>query len=87
MNRGKPLRQQSSKRRSEGLEYSHLRRIFLTARPICQICGTRPSVDVHHREGRGKNYLRVSTWIAVCREDHEWIHEHPNEARKKGLLK
>jgi hypothetical protein len=46
------------------------------------------STEVHHTAGRiGKNYLNQSTWMAVCRENHRWIHDHPSEARAKGYLK
>ncbi len=46
------------------------------------------SCDIHHKAGRtGANYLDESTWMAVSREAHEWIHSHPKEARAKGWLK
>ncbi len=44
------------------------------------------STDVHHVKGRGKFYLDESTWMAVSRESHRWIHNHPKEARELGLL-
>jgi hypothetical protein len=45
------------------------------------------SCDVHHRAGRsGTNYLDESTWLAVCRAEHEFIHQHPSEARRRGWL-
>lgn len=42
--------------------------------------------DIHHRAGRGANYLDENTWLAVCREKHVWIHHHASEARKMNLL-
>lgn len=46
------------------------------------------SSEVHHKAGRtGKNYLDESTWMAVSREGHTWIHEHPSEARARGWLR
>tara|TARA_R110000868_G_scaffold93805_2_gene259384 strand:+ start:5583 stop:5972 length:390 start_codon:yes stop_codon:yes gene_type:complete len=45
------------------------------------------SDDVHHKAGRtGTNYLDEQTWLAVSRQEHEWIHAHPSEARKRGWL-
>jgi hypothetical protein len=45
------------------------------------------SCDIHHKAGRsGANYLDESTWMAVSREGHDWIHAHPSEARAKGWL-
>ncbi len=45
------------------------------------------SCDVHHIRGRtGGNYLNTDTWLAVCRKCHNWIHNHPQDARMIGLL-
>jgi hypothetical protein len=45
------------------------------------------SCDVHHSKGRtGKNYLDETTWVAASREEHEWAHRHPSQARALGLL-
>lgn len=32
-------------------------------------------------------YLVQSTWKAVCRNCHDWIHAHPEEARVMNWLK
>lgn len=53
---------------------------------MCEVCGKRSSQDVHHKAGRGKNYLLEDTWLAVCRACHEEIHRHPAWARKEGWL-
>ena len=45
------------------------------------------STDVHHSRGRiGKSFLDESTWVACSRQEHTWLHSHPKEARKLGLL-
>ncbi len=45
------------------------------------------TTDVHHKDGReGKLLLDKSKWLAVCRPGHTWIHDHSNEARKRGWL-
>ena len=43
--------------------------------------------DCHHMARRhGKLLMDERWWLPVCRWAHDWIHEHPNEARKLGLL-
>lgn len=45
------------------------------------------SRDVHHVKGRlGGNLNNPDTWLAVCRTCHNWIHNHPRDARALGLL-
>lgn len=53
--------------------------------PVVHDCFNRPR-DVHHVRGRGKYLLDESTWLAVCRGCHDWIHSHPLTARTLGLL-
>lgn len=52
-------------------------------------CGPHPiprSTEIHHKKGRGKYLLDVSTWMAVSRTGHDWIHAHPKEAYEKGYM-
>ena len=92
-----------SRRRSAAARlYMAAKARFLWEHPVCEICAAGPilvdenfsfkivrcSVDVHHKAGRsGKNYLDEGTWMAVCRECHDWIYQHPKEARARGWLK
>lgn len=47
----------------------------------------RATTQIHHLAGRiGKNFLDQSTWLAVSGPGHDWIHNHPLEARKKGWI-
>lgn len=102
LKRSKPLRRRSGiarktrlravSTRRKGLKAIYLikRAGFLIAHPICQVSGTcrQPSHDVHHVCGRlGTNYLDETTWLAVCRPCHDWIHAHPDVARGLGLLR
>ena len=88
------MKQISDRRRAQLAVYSVQRRAFLKAHPVCQVAryipGLNPkarSRDIHHTAGRyGGNYLNESTWLAVCRKAHDWIHSHPKEARAKGWL-
>ena len=84
----------SPRRRREGAIYRKARIAFLAANPICSahpiltgsVTNSR-SVDVHHTRGRlAGAYLDETTWMAVCRECHDWIHQHPAKARQMGLL-
>jgi hypothetical protein len=56
-------------------------------RPTMTVYWAPRSVDIHHRAGRiGAKLLDESDWIAASREEHEWVHAHPKEARSLGLL-
>jgi len=79
----------SVKRRGEMDEYSKKRTAFLALKPQCEanlVGCTRTSTDVHHKAGRvGDNYLKISTWLAVCRNCHSYIETHPEEAKEMGF--
>lgn len=83
----------SAKRAKKDAEYSKLRQRYLTENPMCMIKGPNCShyaTDVHHTRGgeeRDVYYLIQSTWMAVCRADHQYLHEHPAIAREMGWLK
>lgn len=44
------------------------------------------STDIHHKKHRGRYLLDTSTWMAVSRHAHDYIHSHPAEAYAKGYL-
>jgi hypothetical protein len=69
-------------------EYTQLRKIYLTKHPLCMAAlpgCQHNATDVHHKKGRGKWYLVVAKWMAVCRKCHIWIEEHPIEATDLGF--
>ena len=87
----KPIKKVSDKRKIEMLKYSVLRTEFLgkPENQKCPITG-KPTTDIHHTycgKDRAKYYLDVSTWLAVSRDGHNWIHNNPKEARELGFLK
>lgn len=87
--RRKPPVSRSKKQVKLDQLYSQLRKQFLEKHPTCQagIYGCQgTSTDIHHKAGRGKNYLVVSTWLSICRHCHSWVHEHPADARELDLL-
>jgi len=79
----------STKRRGEMDEYARLRDAFLTAKPRCEaklVGCTGVSTEIHHKAGRvGDKYLRIGTWLAVCRNCHTWIEINPAEAKELGF--
>lgn len=80
----------SKKRAAQNREYLKLREQFLKDNPICEVYPYFYSKDVHHKfsgKDRAAHFLDVSTWMAVSREAHNWIHSHPKEARERGWLK
>lgn len=93
MKRSAPLTRRSSlspvsSRRRRALDtYRQLRSDYLGRKPVCECCGKRSSTDVHHKAGRREgNYLKVDTWMAVCRLCHDYIHRFPKLARTLGYL-
>jgi len=83
----------SSKRKKKDQEYLKLREKHLLVNNLCQVmvngC-TNNATDIHHTyagSNRDAFYLVQSTWLAVCRNCHDWIHAHPTEARTMNWLK
>jgi hypothetical protein len=73
--------------------YSKLAQQFKLDHPKCACCGViwfRPAkatTEVHHRQGRrGKLLLDQRFWTAACAQCHRYIHNHPTQTRKLGLL-
>jgi len=84
----KPIPPRSSKRINLDKEYNQLRKIYLTKNGLCQAAlpnCTHNATDVHHKKGRGRHYLEVDTWMAVCRTCHIYIETHPVEATDLGF--
>lgn len=77
-----------SKRRSVVSQlYKLLRDIFLAQNPMCAGNSNFRSEDVHHCRGKNSTLmLDWRFWKAVSRKVHNWIGDHPNEAREAGLL-
>jgi hypothetical protein len=81
----------SDKRKVENAKYLVLRIEFLGKKEnnICPIT-KYPATEIHHTycgKDRAKYYLDTTTWIAVSRDGHNWIHDNPKEARELGYLK
>ena len=82
------MKKLSNKMVKANSKYRKLRINFLEEKPMCQAClpgCTLKSTDVHHKKGRGKYYLDVSTWLSVCRSCHNWIEKNPVQAKELGF--
>lgn len=80
------IRRVSIARAVQNSKYAMLKDIFLSRNKTCKKCGGLAD-DVHHSRGRsGKLLCATQFWIAMCRLCHTWVHDHPEEARKVGLL-
>ena len=83
----------SSKRKKKDQEYLKLRERYLTENPLCMVkvnvC-SHSATDVHHTfagANRDAFYLVQSTWLATCRNCHDYIHSNPEKARNMNWLK
>ena len=71
-------------------EYGRKRKAFLALFSTCQanlVDCTGQATEVHHKAGRGSNHNKIGTWLAVCRNCHKFIEEHPEDAKHLGLSK
>lgn len=69
-----------------------LRRAYLAKRDAwivgksCHKCGDL-ATECHHTRGRaGSLMLDERHWLPMCSWCHQWVHEHPADARADGLL-
>ena len=83
----------SSKRKKKDAEYLKLRERYLNEHSLCKVkvngC-SQQATDIHHTyagSNRDTYYLIQSTWLPVCRNCHNWIHDHPEESRVMNYLK
>lgn len=87
----KPIKKVSKKMSSDLREYGKLRKQFLLENPNCQarLMGCQNiAMDLHHKAKRGINYLKIETFMAICRSCHDQIHNAMSnkEAKEKKLL-
>jgi hypothetical protein len=65
--------------------YQLLVKQFKDANPVCGVCNSARTCDVHHSRGRlGELLTMVMYWVPVCRVCHDWIHNNPAVAREKS---
>jgi predicted HNH restriction endonuclease len=76
-------------------QYNRRVRVWLSGKK-CEACGRiapgvhpRGASQCHHKHGRGwrgELLMVEDLWLPVCAGCHRWIHDHPAQARKLGLL-
>lgn len=56
--------------------------------PLCERCGTQPSVDVHEVVGRGRggSILDENNVRCLCRRCHDFITTRPSQAEREGFV-
>lgn len=88
--KSKYIKKVSDKRSDQMAQYKPMRLEFLKLYPKCQFEGCEcKSIEVHHKysgKDRSKFYLDDSTWMAICRKHHAWIHAYPKQSRSMGYL-
>lgn len=83
-----PIKQVSDKRKKLDKAYKVLRQVFLSQRRHCEanLTGcTITATEIHHKAGRGQQYLNTALWLPICRSCHTWVTEHSKEAIERGL--
>jgi hypothetical protein len=83
----KRIKPKSSKRTREAVIYDRLKREFLAEHLFCEFPNCfETHLDIHHKARRGPFFLRVDTWMAVCRPHHDQIETNPAWAKENGYL-
>jgi len=87
----KSINKVSKKQAVLNAKYTVLRIEYL-GKPENKICPItqQNAIEIHHTysgKDRSKYFLDTTTWIAVSRNGHNWIHSNPKEARELGYLK
>ena len=83
------MRFRSKKREALYRQRRPLVALLLEEHPICQRCGSNPSVDVHEvvSRARGGSILDRRNCVVICRSCHIWIGLNPAKATEEGWLK
>lgn len=75
----------SKKRANELAEYSHKKKKFLEANPMCSVFPKLRATDIHHKKGRvGSLFLDERFWLGVSRSGHKEIEDNPQWAYEMG---
>jgi len=83
------MRPATPKRAAANREYNKLVLLYLRENPECARCG-RLSVVVHHicrGSHRAASLSNTETWLGLCWDCHEWIHDVHNDVLVDVLIK
>ena len=84
--KSKPIKKVSDKKALQDIIYKseRIKFLMLPENKICPIT-KQPTTDVHHKKGRlGDLYLDKRYWVALSREGHKYVEEHPEWAKENG---
>lgn len=85
----KPIPKISDKQKKLNAAYSALRKVYLEQHPYCMAqwegC-THNSTDLHHKKSRGKHLLDSTTFMSLCRNCHDKIHNQHARALSAGFI-
>lgn len=85
------MRKVSKKQSANLRQYKKVRESYLEYNHDCEAklsdCSYE-ATEIHHKKGRIGNLLQDDTYfLAVCRNCHRWIEEHPKESKELGFSK
>ncbi len=81
-----PLRKISKKMSSRLREYAKVRKEYLAAHPMCEVCGRQASTEIHHKKSRIGNLLcEKEYFLAVDSLCHRLLTDNPKFAIEKGF--
>lgn len=80
----KSIKKVSQNHKVKTLKYSELRDDYLDQHKVCECCGVKPSIEIHHKAGRDGNNL-FQHFLAVCRTCHNFIENNPTWAKENGF--
>ena len=82
----RPIKKVSDKKALQDIIYKseRIKFLMLPENKICPIT-KQATTDVHHKRGRlGDLYLDKRYWVALSREGHKYVEEHPEWAKENG---
>ena len=82
----KPIRSVSKLQARRLRLYAVIRKRYLVEHPLCERCKGW-ATDLHHSGGRaGELLFATQFYKSLCRSCHQWVGDHPNQARELGLI-
>jgi hypothetical protein len=82
-----PLRRVSKKRAKQNRLYAKVRKEYLEQNPVCEVCRSRLSSQIHHKRGRfGERLTEQEHFLGVCFACHNQIHHNPSWAYAKDYM-
>lgn len=81
-----PIAPISAKKAKELVKYRKLRDEYMRANPVCEVCGSRKNLTLHHKKSRQFFLCDVSVFMVACFTCHEKIHREHKWAEENGYI-